>query len=162
LFRIGFGNDVHRLVQGRRLVLGGVQIESDLGLLGHSDADVLVHAIMDAVLGALGRGDIGGCFPDTDEQYKDADSMTLLRTVLGLMREDGYRVNNLDATVVAQQPRIAPYIPSMRERLAESLGVAPGRVNIKATTTEGLGYCGREEAMEAFAVVSLLADSRDP
>ncbi len=159
MFRIGFGNDVHRLVRDRPLVLGGVRIEADLGLLGHSDADVLVHAVMDAILGALGLGDIGRHFPDTDSRYKGADSLDLLQTVVGLMREKGFRVNNLDATVVAQGPRLAPHIPAMEERLSRILGVDSGRVNIKATTTEGLGYCGRGEAMEAFAVVSLLADS---
>lgn len=159
MFRIGFGNDVHRLVRDRPLVLGGVRIESDLGLLGHSDADVLVHAVMDAILGALALGDIGRHFPDTDSRYKDADSLDLLATVVGLMRKEGFRVNNLDATVVAQRPRLAPHIQAMQACLSGVLGVDSGRVNIKATTTEGLGYCGRSEAMEAFAVVSLLADS---
>jgi 2-C-methyl-D-erythritol 2,4-cyclodiphosphate synthase len=155
LFRIGFGNDVHRLVRGRPLILGGVAIESEVGLLGHSDADVLVHAVMDAVLGAVGKGDIGLHFPDTDPSLAGAESLQLLKRVAKIMREEGYCINNLDATVVAQQPRLSSYIPAMRNGLAVALGVSSERVNIKATTTEGLGYCGRGEAMEAYAVVSL-------
>ena len=157
-FRIGFGNDVHRLVRGRPLVLGGVGIEADLGLQGHSDADVLTHAVVDAVLGALGDGDIGRHFPDTDPSFKDARSLDLLRRVVEAMRGRGFRLNNLDATVVAQGPRLAPHISSMEEQLAAALDVSPDRVNVKATTTEGLGYCGRGEAMEAFAVVSLVGE----
>ncbi len=155
MFRIGFGNDVHRLVRGRPLILGGVAIESEVGLLGHSDADVLVHAVMDAVLGAVGKGDIGLHFPDTDPSLAGAESLQLLKRVAKIMREEGYCINNLDATVVAQQPRLSSYIPAMRNGLAVALGVSSERVNIKATTTEGLGYCGRGEAMEAYAVVSL-------
>lgn len=155
MFRIGFGNDVHRLVRGRPLILGGVAIESEVGLLGHSDADVLVHAVMDAVLGALGKGDIGLHFPDTDPSLAGVESLQLLKRVAKIMREEGYCINNLDATVVAQQPRLSSHIPAMRNRLAVALGVSSERVNIKATTTEGLGYCGRGEAMEAYAVVSL-------
>lgn len=135
---------------------------SDRGLEGHSDADVLVHAVIDAVLGALGKGDIGAWFPDSDPSYRGADSMGLLEVVMREMRSEGYRVNNLDATVVAQGPRLAPYIPAMRRRLAGALMAAEGRVNVKATTTEGLGYCGRGEAMEAFAVVSLIPDEGTP
>ncbi|MFO7784587.1 MAG: 2-C-methyl-D-erythritol 2,4-cyclodiphosphate synthase [Thermodesulfobacteriota bacterium] len=155
MFRIGFGNDVHRLVRGRPLVLGGVTIEGETGLLGHSDADVLTHAVMDAVLGAVGKGDIGLHFPDTDPSFQDADSLELLRKVGAMMRDEGFRVNNLDATIVAQQPRLASFLPLMRERLAGMLEVPFERVNIKATTPEGLGYCGRGEAIEAYAVVSL-------
>jgi 2-C-methyl-D-erythritol 2,4-cyclodiphosphate synthase len=138
--------------------LGGVGIEADLGLQGHSDADVLTHAVMDAVLGALGKGDIGRHFPDTNPSFKDALSLDLLHRVAAIMDEEGFRVNNLDATVVAQRPRLAPHIPAMEERLASALDAVPGRVNVKATTTEGLGYCGRGEAMEAFAVVSLIEE----
>lgn len=158
MFRIGFGNDVHRLVRGRPLVLGGVAIEGELGLLGHSDADVLTHAVMDAVLGAVGKGDIGLHFPDTDPSFRDADSLELLREVAGVMRGEGYRVNNLDATIVAQRPKLASHIPLMRERLAGVLEVPSALVNIKATTSEGLGYCGRGEAIEAYAVVSLTGE----
>ncbi len=158
MFRIGFGNDVHRLVRGRPLVLGGVVIEGELGLLGHSDADVLTHAVMDAVLGAVGKGDIGLHFPDTDSSFRDADSLELLREVAGMMRDEGYRVNNLDATIVAQRPKLASHIPLMRERLAGVLEVTSALVNIKATTSEGLGYCGRGEAIEAYAVVSLTGE----
>ncbi|MCF8062184.1 MAG: 2-C-methyl-D-erythritol 2,4-cyclodiphosphate synthase [Deltaproteobacteria bacterium] len=157
-FRIGFGNDVHRLVRGRRLVLGGVLIDADLGMEGHSDADVLTHAVMDAVLGAVGKGDIGRHFPDTDPSLKDADSLVLLRRVVEIMQGEGFRVNNLDATVVAQRPRLAPHIPDMEGRMAAVLEVSSDRVNVKATTTEGLGYCGRGEAIEAFAVVSLVGE----
>ncbi len=159
MFRIGFGNDVHRLVRGRPLVLGGVSIDAESGLLGHSDADVLTHAVMDAVIGALGKGDIGHHFPDTDPAFRDADSLDLLRKVVAMMREAGYRVNNLDTTVVAQQPKLAPHIRTMRDRLAGVLGVPIERVNVKATTTEGLGPCGRGEAMEAYAVVSLVEEA---
>lgn len=163
MFRIGFGNDVHRLVSGRPLVLGGVTIESPTGLLGHSDADVLTHAVMDAVLGALGKGDIGLHFPDSDPSFLGADSLELLRKVAVIMREEGYLINNLDATVVAEAPRLAPHIPLMRERLAGALDTSFHRVNVKATTTEGLGYCGRVEAVEAYAVVSLTRGPRqDP
>jgi len=158
VFRIGFGNDVHRLVRGRPLVLGGVQVEFDLGLDGHSDADVLTHAVMDAVLGALGKGDIGRHFPDSDPAYLNADSLKMLITVMEMARTEGFAVNNLDVTVVAQRPRLAPYMDRMREKLAKILDVPAGRVNVKATTTEGLGYCGRGEAVEAFAVVSLIKE----
>jgi 2-C-methyl-D-erythritol 2,4-cyclodiphosphate synthase len=157
LFRIGFGNDVHRLVRGRPLILGGVRIEYEFGLEGHSDADVLLHAIMDAILGAVGAGDIGRHFPDSDPSFLNADSMELLSRVVEIAQVEGFAVNNVDATVVAQHPRLAPYMDTMREGLARVLGVPSRQVNIKATTTEGLGYCGRGEAMEAFAVVSLVS-----
>ncbi len=130
--RIGTGYDVHRLVEGRRLILGGVEIEHTLGLLGHSDADVLVHAIMDAILGALGLGDIGKHFPDTDPAYKDSDSLRLLAHVRGLMTAAGYGIGNIDAVIIAQKPKCAPYIPTMVEKIAEVLGVAVSRINIKA------------------------------
>jgi 2-C-methyl-D-erythritol 2,4-cyclodiphosphate synthase len=154
--RIGHGFDVHRLVEGRRLVIGGVDIPYERGLLGHSDADVLLHAIADAVLGALGRGDIGHHFPDTDPAYKDADSAQLLAHVWALAEADGYRLGNLDATVLAQAPKLAPYIPRMRARIAALLKADVGQVNIKATTTEGLGFVGRREGIAAQAVVLLV------
>jgi 2-C-methyl-D-erythritol 2,4-cyclodiphosphate synthase len=158
MFCIGFGYDAHGLKEGRKLILGGVEIRNPRGLAGHSDADVLIHAVMDAILGALGLGDIGMLFPDTDPTYKGADSRLLLGRVSGKMQEKGFRVNNIDATIVAQRPRLAPHLSAMRERIAEKLGADPEQVNIKATTTEGMGFCGKEEGMEAFAVVSLVGD----
>jgi 2-C-methyl-D-erythritol 2,4-cyclodiphosphate synthase len=155
LFRIGFGYDVHGFSDQRRLVLGGVWVPHERGLEGHSDADVLVHAVMDAILGALGRGDIGRHFPDKDPTFKDADSMELLGKVMGLAQEDGFRLNNLDATIVAQRPRMLTYIEEMRVRLSAVLAAPPDMINIKATTSEGLGFCGREEGIAAYAVVSL-------
>lgn len=155
MFRIGFGYDAHRLVEGRSLVLGGFRVPHHAGLLGHSDADVLTHAVMDALLGALARGDIGGHFPDTDPAYKNANSLLLLKKVMELVRGDGYRINNVDATIVAERPKLAPHLETMKQRLCEVLDIQADRINIKATTCEGLGYCGREEGMEAFAVVSL-------
>jgi 2-C-methyl-D-erythritol 2,4-cyclodiphosphate synthase len=143
------------LVEGRPLFLGGVEITHRLGLEGHSDADVLTHAIIDAAIGALGMGDIGQHFPDTDPAYKGASSLSMLKTVTGWMKRDGYRLNNLDATIVAEGPEMAAYIPMMRERVAKALGVHTSQINIKATTTERLGFCGRGEGIEAFAVVSL-------
>jgi len=157
VFRMGFGYDVHRLVEGRPLVLGGVAIAHRVGLDGHSDADVLIHAVIDAVLGALGAGDIGQHFPDSDPAYKGISSLVLLEKTAGLMRAKGFQVNNLDATVVAEGPRLGPHIPTMRENLALALGAEIERINIKATTSERLGFCGRQEGMEAFAVVSLFA-----
>ncbi len=151
--RIGIGYDVHRLVEDRPLVIGGVVIEHSLGLLGHSDADVLLHAISDAVLGAVGLGDIGRHFPDTDPAWKDADSRKILKTVCGLAREKGYGCGNLDAVVVAEQPKLAPYMDDMRSNVAECLGIPVEDVNIKATTTEGLGPEGRCEGISAQAVV---------
>jgi 2-C-methyl-D-erythritol 2,4-cyclodiphosphate synthase len=156
LFRVGFGYDAHRLVEGRPLVLGGVLVPHPSGLLGHSDADVLTHALMDALLGALCKGDIGQHFPDTDPAYKDANSLVLLEKVMAWVREEGYRVGQVDSTIVAEKPRLSPHIAAMREKLCGILGVLPNQVSIKAKTSEKMGFCGREEGMEAFAVVSLL------
>lgn len=151
--RIGFGYDVHRLATGRRLVLCGVEIPFELGLLGHSDADVAVHAAMDAILGALALGDIGKLFPDSDPAFEGADSMKLLETVIGLMRENNHQLGNLDITIVAERPKIARHIPAMRERLAAAFGCDIGRISVKATTEEGLGLAG--EGIGAKAVVLL-------
>ncbi len=150
--RIGHGYDVHRLAEGRKLILGGVDIPWERGLLGHSDADVLTHAVMDALLGAAGLGDIGKHFPDTDPAYAGADSLKLLAHVVELLREQGYAVGNVDATVLAQRPKLAPRIPAMRDNLAQVMGVSPDRVNVKATTEEGLGFTGSGEGMAAHAV----------
>jgi 2-C-methyl-D-erythritol 2,4-cyclodiphosphate synthase len=152
-YRIGQGIDRHRLVTGRRLVLGGVEIPWEKGLLGHSDADVVCHALGNALLGALGEGDLGQHFPDSDPRYKDASSLELLRTVVALARERGYRVINADITVLAERPKLAPYQEMMQERVAEVVGILPREVNIKATTGERIGFVGREEGMEATAVV---------
>lgn len=154
-FLVGFGYDAHRLVPGRSLILGGVPIPHPLGLDGHSDADVLAHAVTDALIGALGLGDIGRHFPDTDARYRGADSMALLEEAFCWARERGYALNNLDVTLVAQAPRVAPHVAGMRERLAAVLDADPTAVNVKGKTTEGMGFCGRGEGMEAFAVVSL-------
>lgn len=151
--RIGHGYDVHRLTEGRRLILGGVDIPWERGLLGHSDADVLTHAVMDALLGAAGLGDIGKHFPDTDPAYAGADSLKLLTHVAGLLEERGYAVGNVDATVLAQRPKLAPHIPRMRDNLARAMGVEPDRVNVKATTEEGLGFTGSGEGIAAHAAV---------
>ena len=151
--RIGQGYYVHQLVEGRKLILGGVEIEHSLGLLGHSDADVLLHAITDAVLGALALGDIGNWFPDNDDAYKGADSIELLKTVMQSDDLNGWRVGNIDATIMAQRPKLAPHISLMRERVAEALDCDVDRVSIKATTTEKLGFCGREEGIAASAIV---------
>lgn len=153
--RIGHGYDVHRLVPERKLILGGVTVPHTLGLLGHSDADVLTHAIMDALLGAAGLGDIGQHFPDTDEQFHNIDSQLLLRQVMALLREKGYQVVNLDATLLAQKPRLAPYLPQMVETLAQSMDIEPERINVKATTEEGLGFTGQEQGIAAHCVVLL-------
>ncbi|USF25585.1 2-C-methyl-D-erythritol 2,4-cyclodiphosphate synthase [Firmicutes bacterium ASF500] len=150
--RIGHGYDVHRLTEGRRLILGGVDIPWKKGLLGHSDADVLTHAVMDALLGAAGLGDIGRHFPDTDPAYTGADSLKLLEHVVKLLGERGFSVGNVDATVLAQRPKLAPHIPQMRDNLARTMDVDPIRVNIKATTEEGLGFTGSGEGMAAHAV----------
>ena len=150
--RIGHGYDVHRLVEGRRLILGGVDIPWERGLLGHSDADVLTHAVMDALLGAAGLGDIGQHFPDTDPAYTGADSLRLLAHVTALLGERGFTVGNVDATVLAQRPKLAPHIPQMRDNLARAMGVDPGQVNVKATTEEGLGFTGTGEGIAAHAV----------
>jgi 2-C-methyl-D-erythritol 2,4-cyclodiphosphate synthase len=151
----GIGYDSHRLAAGRRLVLGGVEIASDLGLDGHSDADVLTHAVIDALLGAAGLGDIGEHFPDSDERYRDADSIELLRTVLPRVLAQGLELVNVDVTVVMERPKLGPHREAIRERLASALGLAPGRVNVKATTGEGIGFVGRGEGVAALAVVSL-------
>lgn len=150
--RVGHGYDVHRLVEGRALILGGVTVPFDWGLLGHSDADVLTHAVMDALLGAAALGDIGQLFPDTDAAYAGADSIALLERVTALLQEHGWQVGNVDATVVAQAPRLAPYIPEMRRRLAEAMGLDVDCVSVKATTEERLGFTGSGEGMAAHAV----------
>lgn len=149
--RIGIGYDVHRLVPDRPLILGGVQIPHELGLLGHSDADVLCHAVMDALLGAAALPDIGQLFPDNDARYAGADSLNLLRQVVQLLAENGWRVGNVDAVIMAERPKIAPHIQQMREKLAAALGVEAGMVGVKATTTEKLGFVGREEGIAAQA-----------
>ena len=150
--RVGHGYDVHRLVEGRALILGGVTVPFDRGLLGHSDADVLTHAVMDALLGAAALGDIGKLFPDSDAAYAGADSIVLLERVTALLREHGWQVGNVDATVVAQTPKLAPYIPEMRRRLAEAMGLDVDCVSVKATTEERLGFTGSGEGMAAHAV----------
>ncbi len=150
--RVGVGYDVHPFVPGRPLILGGVRIPYLLGLKGHSDADVLVHAICDALLGAVAEGDIGRHFPDTDPQYKDIESTILLKRVLVKVREKGFRPANVDATIVAQKPKLSDFIPRMVKEVADILGIEPGRVNVKATTTEGLGFAGRGEGIAAYAV----------
>lgn len=154
--RIGHGYDVHRLVEGRKLILGGVDIPYEKGLLGHSDADVLVHAVMDALLGAMGAPDIGQLFPDKDPAYKGADSLVLLSRVAELMKEKGYTLGNLDATILAQAPKLAPHIPAMKENIARVLGVAVDAVNVKATTEEHLGFTGSGDGMAAHAVCLLV------
>jgi 2-C-methyl-D-erythritol 2,4-cyclodiphosphate synthase len=156
LFRIGFGYDVHRFVAGRPLIIGGHRIPFDLGLMGHSDADVLTHALMDSILGALAKGDIGTHFSDEDPAFKDMDSFIMLERVMKWMKKDGFRINNMDSTIVAERPKIAPHIESMRKRLSGALDIGTDQVSIKATTTEGLGFCGRKEGIEAFSIVSLV------
>jgi len=153
--RIGHGYDVHRLVEGRDLILGGVKIDYEKGLLGHSDADVLLHAVSDALLGAAGLGDIGKHFPDTDPQYKGADSLVLLQAVARRVQEAGYRVSNIDVTMIAQKPKLAPHIPQMVLNIASAVGIAPDRVNVKATTEEKLGFTGSGEGMSCHAVCLL-------
>lgn len=153
--RIGMGYDVHRLVEDRDLIIGGEKIEYEYGLLGHSDADVLLHAIMDALLGAAALGDIGTHFPDTDERYRGISSVRLLAYVDQLLEENGYSVGNIDATIIAQQPKMAPYIPKMRENIANTLGLELNQVNIKATTEEGLGFTGSGDGISAQAVCIL-------
>jgi 2-C-methyl-D-erythritol 2,4-cyclodiphosphate synthase len=155
MFRIGFGYDVHSLVEGKSLILGGVKIPYTKGLLGYSDADILTHAIIDAILGALGKGDIGRHFPGSDPAYKGVDSLFLLKEVMKIVQDERLKVNNLDATIVAQKPRLVTYLNEMIGRLSTVLEVDPQVVNLKATTTEGLGFCGKEEGMAAYAVVSL-------
>lgn len=153
--RIGHGYDVHRLMEGRKLILGGVEVPHTLGLLGHSDADVLTHAVMDALLGAAALGDIGRHFPDTDPAYAGADSLKLLDHVVELLEEKGYQVGNVDATILAQKPKLAPYIEKMRDNLAARMKVEPDQVNVKATTEEKLGFTGAEEGIAAHAVALL-------
>lgn len=156
MFRVGQGFDVHQLVEGRPCIIGGVHIPYEKGLLGHSDADVLLHTISDAILGALGLGDIGRHFPDTDPAFKDADSVVLLQRVWDMAVDKGYRLGNLDATIIAQKPKMAPYIPQMVEVIARTLGAEPERVNVKATTTEQLGFTGRGEGIAAQCIVCLV------
>jgi 2-C-methyl-D-erythritol 2,4-cyclodiphosphate synthase len=151
--RVGLGYDAHRLVAGRPLILGGVEIPHTQGLLGHSDADVLSHAIGDALLGAVGAGDLGTHFPDRDPAYKDISSLILLERIMAVVRDRGFTPVNVDATIVAQEPRLAPHIPEMQQKLAPILGLAPHDVNVKATTTEQMGFTGRGEGMAAYAVV---------
>jgi 2-C-methyl-D-erythritol 2,4-cyclodiphosphate synthase len=153
--RIGHGYDVHRLVEGRPLILGGVNIPYEKGLLGHSDADVLLHAVSDALLGAAGLGDIGKHFPDTDPQYKGADSMELLRVVVSRVLEKGYRISNIDVTMIAQKPKLRPHIEAMEQNIAAAVGIQPDRVNVKATTEEQLGFTGTGEGMRCHAVCLL-------
>ncbi len=153
--KVGIGYDVHKLVENRKLIIGGVKIEHNMGLLGHSDADVLLHAVMDAVLGALGKGDIGKHFPDTDMKYKDISSMSLLESVASTMSEAGYEIGNLDAVIVAQSPKMAPFIPKMVQNIASALACDEQQINIKATTTEWLGFEGRKEGISSQAVVLL-------
>jgi 2-C-methyl-D-erythritol 2,4-cyclodiphosphate synthase len=150
--RVGFGYDVHRLVEGRPLILGGIEIEYERGLLGHSDADVLLHAICDAMIGAGALGDIGVHFPDTDPAYKDVSSLVLLKRTMELLAERGFRLKNIDSTIVAQRPKLFSFIPRMVERICLCVGLEPGCVNVKAKTTETLGFAGREEGIAAYAV----------
>lgn len=153
--RIGHGYDVHRFAEGRKLIVGGVEIPYEKGLLGHSDADVLIHAIMDALLGAAALGDIGKWFPDSDARFKDISSLLLLSEVKNILEEKGYTINNIDVTIVAQKPKMAPYIEQMTLNIAKTLNIENDRMNIKATTTEGLGFTGREEGIAAYAVCTL-------
>lgn len=154
--RVGMGYDVHKLVENRKLILGGVEIQHEKGLLGHSDADVLLHAIMDSILGALALGDIGKHFPDTDEKYKGADSMKLLEFVYNLIKEKGYAIVNLDATIIAQAPKMAPHIQTMRANIAKVLNTDIDNINVKATTEEGLGFTGNKEGISAQSICLLV------
>ena len=154
--RAGIGYDVHRLVENRKLILGGVEIEYQLGLEGHSDADVLLHAIKDALLGAAALGDIGRHFPDSDQQYKGASSLMLLARVKEIIADHGYAVNNIDATIVAQNPKLAAYIPQMNKNIAKTLEVSDNQVNVKATTTEGLGFVGQGQGISAYAIATII------
>ena len=153
--RIGQGYDVHRLVEGRKLILGGVDVPYEFGLLGHSDADVLTHAIMDALLGAAGMGDIGRHFPETDPRYSGADSLKLLEIVAGKLASEGWEIQNVDSTIVAQRPKLAAYLPQMQQNLASAMGIRPDQVNVKATTEEKLGFTGSGEGMAAQAIALL-------
>ncbi len=152
MIRIGHGYDVHRLVEGRKLIIGGVHIDNEKGLLGHSDADVLIHAIMDSLLGAAGKGDIGKHFPDSDLKYKGANSLDLLLEVCNLLKEDGYKISNIDCTIIAQKPKLSKYISLMEKNISNVCAIDNGQVNVKATTEEGLGFSGREEGIAAHAV----------
>lgn len=154
--RVGLGYDVHKLVEGRRLILGGVDVQHEKGLLGHSDADVLIHAVMDSILGALALGDIGKHFPDTDETYKGADSMKLLEFVYNLIKEKGYCIGNIDCTIIAQSPKMAPYIQNMRGNIAKTLNTSIDNINVKATTEEGLGFTGAKEGIAAQSICLLV------
>lgn len=160
LMRIGQGYDVHRLVEGRKLILGGVEIPYEKGLLGHSDADVLLHAVMDALLGAAALGDIGQHFPDSDERYKGISSVELLKDVGKILQENGYLIENIDSTVIAQRPKLLPYRPQMAKNIADALGIEPDQVSVKATTEEGLGFTGAGEGIsaQAIALLSSVAD----
>ena len=157
--RIGHGYDAHRFAAGRPLILGGVTIPHERGLLGHSDADVLAHAVIDALLGALALGDIGAHFPDSDPAYAGADSMALLRSAMALLEQKGYRVGNLDATILAQRPKLAPHVQAMRENLAQACGVDIDAVSVKATTEEGMGFTGREEGIACHCVCFLVPNT---
>ena len=160
MFRIGHGYDVHKLTEGRKLILGGVEVPHTVGLLGHSDADVLAHAIMDAMLGALALGDIGHLFPDTDERFRGADSMKLMAEVVRVCREKGYEVGNIDATVIAQAPKLAPHILAMRENIAKVCGCDVSQISVKATTEEHLGFTGEKLGMSAHAVALMVKSSQ--
>ncbi|WP_239256326.1 2-C-methyl-D-erythritol 2,4-cyclodiphosphate synthase [Listeria ilorinensis] len=155
MIRIGQGYDVHQLVAGRKLIIGGIEIPYEKGLLGHSDADVLLHAVTDAIIGAIGKRDIGHFFPDTDMAYKDADSAELLASVWQEVEREGFRLGNIDCTIIAEKPKMAPYIEQMKERIAVLLHATPEQVNVKATTTERLGFTGREEGIASLAAVLL-------
>ena len=154
--RVGLGYDVHKLVEGRKLIIGGVNVPHEKGLLGHSDADVLIHAVMDSILGALALGDIGKHFPDTDERYKGADSMKLLEFVYNLINEKGYGIGNTDCTIIAQSPKMAPHIQNMRENIAKALNTSIENINVKATTEEGLGFTGAKEGIAAQSICLLV------
>ena len=154
--RVGLGYDVHKLVDGRKLIIGGVDIPHEKGLLGHSDADVLVHAVMDSILGALALGDIGKHFPDTDEKYKGADSIKLLEFVYNLIDEKGYAIGNIDCTIIAQSPKMAPHISNMRENMAKALNTSTDNINVKATTEEGRGFTGAKEGIAAQSICLLV------
>ncbi|MGE6260836.1 2-C-methyl-D-erythritol 2,4-cyclodiphosphate synthase [Heyndrickxia sporothermodurans] len=161
MFRIGQGYDVHQLVEGRPLIIGGVHIPYEKGLLGHSDADVLLHTVADASLGAIGEGDIGKHFPDTDPAFKDADSSVLLKHVWGIVKQKGYRLGNIDCTIIAQKPKMAPYIEEIRSKIASLLESTIEQVNVKATTTEKLGFTGRGEGIAAMAVILLEKENKN-
>ena len=154
--RVGLGYDVHKLVEGRKLIIGGVNIEHEKGLLGHSDADVLIHAVMDSILGALALGDIGKHFPDTDEKYKGANSIKLLEFVHNLIADKGYSIGNIDCTIIAQSPKMAPHIKNMRENIAKALNTSIDNINVKATTEEGLGFTGSKEGISAQSICLLV------